>query len=81
MRGRVGQPEDWSCGNRCDSCQGQRAEVIKMDFFFFFPATPYGLQDLSSPTRDQTQTLAVKAPSPNHWTAREFPKWIFKEVL
>ena len=36
-------------------------------------AAPRGLWDLCSPTRDQTQTLAVKAPSPDHWTAREFP--------
>ena len=33
-----------------------------------------GLWDLSSPTRDQTQALAVKVPSPNHWTTREFSK-------
>ena len=26
------------------------------------------LQDLSFLTKDQTQTLAVKTPSPNHWT-------------
>ena len=33
-----------------------------------------GLWDLSSPTRDQTQPLAVEAQSFNHWTAREFSK-------
>ena len=32
-----------------------------------------GLKDLNSLTRDQTQPLAVNAPSPKHWTAREFP--------
>ena len=31
------------------------------------------MQDLSSSTRDQTCTLGMKAPSPNYWTAREFP--------
>lgn len=31
-------------------------------------ATPWGLQYLSSPTRD----WAVKAPSHNHWTTKEF---------
>ena len=36
-------------------------------------AAPHGLQDLSSPSRDSTQATAVKVPSPNHWTAREFP--------
>ena len=34
-----------------------------------------GLQDLSSPTRDRTRGLAVKAPSPNHWTTMDFPLW------
>ena len=34
---------------------------------------PRNLQDLSSLTRDGTQAPAVRAPSPNHWTAREFP--------
>nr|XP_058893233.1 rhomboid domain-containing protein 2 isoform X3 [Kogia breviceps] len=35
---------------------------------------PHGLQDdLSSLTRDRTQVPTVKVPSPNHWTAREFP--------
>ena len=37
-------------------------------FFFFFLATPYRLQNLSSPTRDQTWAPEVKASSPNHWT-------------
>ena len=42
-------------------------------FFFFFFWPRHGLWYLSSPTRDGTQAPAVKAPSPNHWTAREFP--------
>ena len=33
--------------------------------------------DLSSLTRDQTSALAVKAPSPNSWTPREFPGQAF----
>ena len=36
-------------------------------------AAPRGLRDLSSPIRDRTWAMAVKAQSPNHWTAREFP--------
>ena len=40
--------------------------------FTFLLATPHSLQDLNSPTRDWTRAKAVKAPSPNHWTAREF---------
>ena len=42
-------------------------------FFVFFLATPCSLWDLSSPTRDWTQAMEVKVPSPNHWTVREFP--------
>ena len=42
-------------------------------FFVFNLAALCSLQDLSSPTRDWTRALAVKVPSPNHWTAREFP--------
>ena len=36
-------------------------------------ASPRGSRDLSSSTRDQLGPLALKARSPNHWTAREFP--------
>ena len=56
-------------------------------FFFSFPffnflATLLGLRDLSSPTRDGTRARALKAPSPNHWTAREFPFYfIFYFIL
>ena len=39
----------------------------------FFLAIPCVLWDLSSPTRDRTRALALKALSPNHWTDREFP--------
>ena len=42
-------------------------------YYFFFLATPCGLWDLSSLTRDGTWATAVKAPNPNHWTAREIP--------
>ena len=41
--------------------------------FFNFLAAPRGMQNLSSPTRDLTGAPAVRAWSPNHWTAREFP--------
>ena len=42
-----------------------------------FMAAQSSLQDLSSPTRDQTRAMAGKAQSPNHWTAREFPSMSF----
>ena len=38
---------------------------------WFFLAAPRGLQDPSSPTRDWTWTLSVKAPSPNPWATKE----------
>ena len=36
-------------------------------------AAPRGFRDLSSPTRDGTWALVVKAQSPKHWATREFP--------
>jgi len=40
-------------------------------FLFFWP---HSLHDLSSPTRDiKPVPLTVKVPSPNYWTAQEFP--------
>ena len=47
-------------------------------FYLFILATFHGLQDLRSPTRDQSGRIAVKTWSPNHWTIRELPtKHIF----
>ena len=40
--------------------------------FFFFLAVPCGLQDLSALTGTWTLAWELKAPSPNHWMAREF---------
>ena len=44
-------------------------------FPFFFFASSHILQDYINSFRDQglNLCLAVEAPSPNHWTAREFP--------
>ena len=42
-------------------------------FWGVYLAAPCRLWDLSSPTRDHPTTSAVKAQSPNRWTAREFP--------
>ena len=42
---------------------------------------PRGLRDLSSLTRGWTQAVAVEALSPNHWIAREFPKFFFFQFL
>ena len=44
-----------------------------MYFFFFWPCCLCGMGDLSSLTRGRTPAPAVRVPSPNHWTTREFP--------
>ena len=72
------QANKWQIQNWDSSLQIFRAKLIFPPcLFFFFPA-PWALWDLSSPvTKDQTQALAVKALSPNHWTTRQFPKLLF----
>lgn len=45
-----------------------------MKFFFWL----HGFWDLSSPNGDLMWPSAVKAPWPNHWTAREFPPVLFR---
>ena len=45
--------------------------------FIYWPR-PQGLQDLSSLMRAQTLAPAVKVPSPNHWTTREFHFYMLK---
>ena len=47
------------------------ASIIRRLFFFF--GHSHGLQALRSPIRDPTWAPAVKTPSPNHRSAREFP--------
>ena len=42
-------------------------------FNFFFLATPCGMWDLSSQTRDQPRPHALEVKSLNHWTTREVP--------
>ena len=41
----------------------------------FFLMALHGLWELNFPTRDGTWATAVKAPSPNHWSASEFLRW------
>ena len=57
-------------------CCAPRQNVLFFFLFFFFSGVLHGLQDLRSPTREPW-SLAVKAPSPNHWTARKFPECAF----
>ena len=44
-------------------------------FFFFFWPHHKDYRILSSPTREWTWAMGVKALSPNHWTSREIP-WL-----
>ena len=46
-----------------------------------FLVLPYSLRYLSSPTRDWTWALAVKALSPSHRPARESPEQTLKERI
>ena len=39
----------------------------------FFFATPHGMWDLSSLTRDCDHTTSIRRQSLNHWTTREIP--------
>ena len=51
----------------------QALRAQSLNSLSFFLAALLSLWDLSSPTRDWTWATALKAPSPNHWTAGEFP--------
>ena len=48
---------------------------------FMFLAMLHSLWNLSFSTKNWTQTLAVKALSPNHWPSREFPSFILLTVF
>ena len=48
---------------------------ILLLLLLLFLAVTCGLRDLTSLTRDWTWALVVKAPRPNHRTARKFPKF------
>ena len=45
--------------------------------FFYFLATSAGMWDLSSLTRDQTNTPNLGSATLNHWTAKEVPIYRF----
>ena len=45
---------------------------LNLEFFLLFFAAWHGLQDLSFQPGIEPRPTAVKSPSPNHWTTREF---------
>ena len=63
------------------SAQDGSTSQKRFDWLFIYLSITLlgGLWDLSSPTRDWTWALAVKAPSANPWSARAFPILFFKE--
>ena len=48
-------------------------DIVLTFFFFFFLAVLCCLWDLSSPIKDWTWALSVRAQSPNYWTTRGMP--------
>ena len=89
--GQVGWWVFWMCEQRsetppagntiCESSLGDGQEIGSFLSFFFFWTMPSSLWDLSSPLGIETEPLAVKVQSPNHWTAREFPEVPFYYFL
>jgi len=47
---------------------------LNPEFFLLFFAAWHGLQDLNFQPGIEPRPTAVKSPSPNHWTTREFTK-------
>ena len=54
---------------------------IVLSLYYYFWVSPCGLWNPSSPTRTETRPLAVKTQSPNHWTAREFPRHFYASEI
>ena len=48
--------------------------------FFFFWSHCVACGILLPRPGIEPRATAVKAPSPKHWTAREFPKWGIRDV-
>ena len=66
----------WMPGHqKCNSSRDMTK--VPLNFFFFFVMLP-GLQGLSSPPRTEYGPVAMKVPSPNLWTTREFLPLNFK---
>lgn len=63
----------------------ERMQILGVKFMVWFSGLLFrflrphcvACRILSSPNGDWTWELAVKAPSPNHWTAKEAPKFGF----
>ena len=53
-----------------------REGVFSVYIYIF--ATACGIEDLTSPTRDQTCIPGVEAQSPHHWTTGEYLSILLK---
>ena len=71
-----------TCQTHGGYCRGKKANSLFSEILLLLLllATPHGLQDLSSLTRDWTQGHGSESAwSPNHWIARELPEYYFLE--
>ena len=60
----------------------KRRFIKKVKFPFFWGGGLWGMQDLSSQTRDRTCVSCMEAQSLNHLTTKEIPRIFFgKKVL
>ena len=65
--------DNYATWNKLD----RKRQIQNCSFFFWQCHTACSFSSL---TRDQTQASAVKVPSPNYRTTREFPKWFLLYV-
>ena len=66
----------------------QQCGVIRIKVFFFFRLCCAACGTLVPQPGIEPRPMAVKAPSPNQWTAREFPgikfyqrQWVKREAI
>ena len=63
----------------CKKCELFLKSLLSLSwiasFFVFLFFWPWGMWDLSSPTRDRTCTPCIEMQSLNHWTTKEVPHW------
>ena len=63
--------DTWAVNNIEESYIFKSLYFILYLFYLFILAAPWGMHDLSSPTRAQTHIPCIGSMSLNHWTARE----------
>ena len=61
--------------------RGDVSTGLVIGYVLSFFAALCGLWDLSSPIRDGNRAPVMKARSSSHWTTREFPLGMFRELF